>query len=246
MARLPIPGHDDGQWGSILNDFLSQEHAGDGSLKIRTDGTLSNLMHTTGDEAVAGTKTFSASPVVPTPTIAGQAANKSYVDSVASSGAPDATTSTTGLIQLAGDLGGTGTTATAPVISDGAITSAKIADGTITNTDISGAAAIAQSKISNLTTDLTGKQPLDSDLTAIAALAPSNDDILQRKAGAWTNRTPAQLKTDLAVTSTDVGLGNVPNVDATARANHTGTQIASTISDFSEACLLYTSDAADE
>lgn len=32
--------------------------------------------------------------------------------------------------------------------------------------------------------------------------------------------------------STAVGLGNVPNVDATSRANHTGTQLASTISDF--------------
>lgn len=34
------------------------------------------------------------------------------------------------------------------------------------------------------------------------------------------------------VTSSEVGLGNVPNVDATLRANHTGTQTASTISDF--------------
>lgn len=40
-------------------------------------------------------------------------------------------------------------------------------------------------------------QPADSDLTAIAALAPANDDIIQRKAGAWTNRTTAQLLTDL-------------------------------------------------
>lgn len=38
-----------------------------------------------------------------------------------------------------------------------------------------------------------------------------------------------------AVTKTQVGLANVPNVDATSRANHTGTQIASTISDFSTA-----------
>jgi hypothetical protein len=30
-----------------------------------------------------------------------------------------------------------------------------------------------------------------------------------------------------------VGLSNVPNIDATSRANHTGTQLASTISDFS-------------
>jgi hypothetical protein len=34
---------------------------------------------------------------------------------------------------------------------------------------------------------------------------------LQRKSGAWTNRTPAQLKTDLALAKGDVGLGNVDN-----------------------------------
>lgn len=34
------------------------------------------------------------------------------------------------------------------------------------------------------------------------------------------------------VNATQVGLGNVPNVDATNRANHTGTQTASTILDF--------------
>lgn len=33
----------------------------------------------------------------------------------------------------------------------------------------------------------------------------------------------------------DIGLANVPNVDATARANHTGTQTRSTISDFAHA-----------
>lgn len=44
-------------------------------------------------------------------------------------------------------------------------------------------------------------QPLDSDLTAVAGLSPSNDDIVQRKAGAWTNRTMAQLATDLGLAS---------------------------------------------
>ena len=40
-------------------------------------------------------------------------------------------------------------------------------------------------------------QPLDSDLTAIAALTPENDDIIQRKSGVWTNRTMAELAADL-------------------------------------------------
>ncbi len=33
MARLPVPGSDDGQWGEILNEYLLQAHASDGSLK---------------------------------------------------------------------------------------------------------------------------------------------------------------------------------------------------------------------
>lgn len=45
----------------------------------------------------------------------------------------------------------------------------------------------------------TDVQAYDSDLAAIAALTPSNDDIIQRKAGAWTNRTIAQLVADLGV-----------------------------------------------
>ena len=40
-------------------------------------------------------------------------------------------------------------------------------------------------------------QPLDSDLTAIAALTPTNDDVIQRKAGAWVARTIAQMVTDI-------------------------------------------------
>lgn len=43
MARLPNPGNDEGQWGSILNDFLLQEHNTDGSLRkaqIITDTAL--------------------------------------------------------------------------------------------------------------------------------------------------------------------------------------------------------------
>lgn len=33
MARLPIPGSDQGAWGDILNDYLLQAHKADGTLK---------------------------------------------------------------------------------------------------------------------------------------------------------------------------------------------------------------------
>jgi len=84
MTRLPNPGGDSGSWGAILNDFLSVEHNSNGTLK--SSGTLSTkaddsaVVHTNGAEIVAGTKTFSASPIVPTPTLGSQAASKTYVD----------------------------------------------------------------------------------------------------------------------------------------------------------------------
>jgi hypothetical protein len=43
MSRLPTPGRDNGVWGDILNDFLNVEHSADGSLKIRSDGTLNGF-----------------------------------------------------------------------------------------------------------------------------------------------------------------------------------------------------------
>ncbi len=51
MARLPIPGGDKGNWGTILNDYLSQIHEPDGTLKTNsvgpdqiTDGSISESL----------------------------------------------------------------------------------------------------------------------------------------------------------------------------------------------------------
>lgn len=137
MARLPVPGGDDGSWGDILNAFLSVEHNSDGTLK--TSGTLSakadddSTVHNAGDETIAGVKTFTLSPLVPSPASGTAAANKAYVDSSVLAGAPDATTSSKGIVQLAGDLGGTAGSPTVPALAN--------------------------------------KQPLDAELTALAALA---------------------------------------------------------------------------
>lgn len=80
------------------------------ALTTKADDTL--VVHNTGAESIAGIKTFSASPVVPTPGSGTQAANKSYVDAAV----PDSTTSNKGLVQLAGDLGGTATAPTVPAL----------------------------------------------------------------------------------------------------------------------------------
>lgn len=111
---------------------------------------------------------------------------------VTSGSVSDATTGSKGIVQLAGDLGGSGTVASAPIISAGAITTGKLATGavtsaiiansTITTTNIASSAgiiksqlaalnivdadvsAISESKITNLTTDLAARVQLGGDL----------------------------------------------------------------------------------
>src|SRR3989338_5196869 len=43
MARLPKPGGDNGNWGDILNDYLSQAHETDGTLKDIPQAKITNL-----------------------------------------------------------------------------------------------------------------------------------------------------------------------------------------------------------
>lgn len=41
MSRLPIPGGDDDNWGTVLNDFLLVSHETDGTLKPQTAPVIS-------------------------------------------------------------------------------------------------------------------------------------------------------------------------------------------------------------
>lgn len=63
------------------------------------------------------------------------------------------------------------------------------------------------------TADLTDgpSQPLDSDLTAIAALDSSTSGAIASDGAGWVKKTYAQFKTALSLVKGDVGLGNVDN-----------------------------------
>ncbi len=88
MARLPQPGGDSGNWGAILNDFLSAAHNSDGTIK---------------DSIVSETQ-LSSAVVAKLNTIAGQAG------ATGATGAqgPAGTNGATGAVGPAGSQGATG------------------------------------------------------------------------------------------------------------------------------------------
>jgi len=96
----------------------------------------------------------------------------------------------------------------------------EIEDDALLTASVGAALSQLDSQISGLQ---SGKQDVDSDLTTIAALTPANDDIIQRKAGAWTNRTVAQYKTDLGISGTMTGGGVLATGGFTLTVPATGT-----------------------
>lgn len=114
---------------------------------------------------------------------------------------------TNGKVLTADSAQTTGLSWTTPTV--GTVTGVTAANSTITVAGTSAAPtiavnAIAESQVTNLVTDLAAKQPLDSDLTAIAALTATTDNFMVAAGSAWASRTPAQAKTSLAITEADV------------------------------------------
>jgi hypothetical protein len=125
-------------------------------------------------------------------------------------------------------------------LADGAVTSAKILDGTIVNADINASAAIDKTKISGTAITAADTGTVTSTMIADATIVDAD-----------VSATAAIAKTKLnlggTITSADLVDGTIVNadinasaaialsklaVDPLARTNHTGTQTASTVSDF--------------
>lgn len=70
--------------------------------------------------------TLSGNATAATPTLPGHLVTKAYADALVAGGAPDATTSSKGIVQLAGDLAGTAALPTVPALSSKADDSAVV------------------------------------------------------------------------------------------------------------------------
>jgi hypothetical protein len=159
-----------------------------------------------------------------------------------------ADTGTVTSTMLAGSIAPAKVTGTAITAADtGTVTSTMIADGTILNADINSAAAIASTKISGTAVTQGDTGTVTSAMIANATIVDA--DISSTAAiGATKISGTAVTQSDTGtVTSTMILDGTILNADINAsaaialsklatdplaRANHTGTQTASTVSDF--------------
>lgn len=124
MARLPQLGGDENTWGQVLNDFLLETHNNDGTLKPDVV-TSSNLAPNAVDSTALSSNSVTSATLAVSGGSDGQVLTK---DSGQASGikwasaggsTPQATTTSVGTVQLAGDLGGTATMPTVPVLAGG-------------------------------------------------------------------------------------------------------------------------------
>jgi hypothetical protein len=111
MSRLPIPGSDDGGWGTILNDYLAQAHTAAGAIKTDavTTGAVQNNAVTAAKLSATGGSSGQAL-VLDTAASGGL----SWQTVSGGSSAVDASAGTKGIVKLAGDLGGTADLPTVP------------------------------------------------------------------------------------------------------------------------------------
>jgi hypothetical protein len=214
MARLPTPGGDDGAWGGVLNDFLNQAHNTDGSIKTAAVAAAGGEQ-TANKGAAGGYAPLDGTGKVP-------AANLPPAGTT-----PDADAVTKGVIQLAGDLSGTAT-------------SPQIAAGVILDVDVNAGAAIAQSKIANLTTDLGNKaDAVDlsnhiSDATAAHAASAISVTPVGAVAATDVQAAIAELDTDKSATShthtaADVGAVKATDGGEETVQNHGNSGAAATV-----------------
>jgi hypothetical protein len=218
--RLPVVGGDDNTWGSVLNSFLAvtlfnntnnQSDPNNGTLNT---GVVADAQIATGaainpakisgtaevqtNKGVAsGYASLSSAGLVPTTQLAtGTAGSSNYLRGdgtwVVPPIASNATTSAAGVVQLAGDLGGTSSSATAPTLA----ATANVEGIISANTTVTGALQKANN-LSDVVDPGSSRAALRIPvLTPAAAVAVTNI------AGTYSSANPATF-TPSSATSVD-------------------------------------------
>ena len=149
-TRLPIPGSDDNTWGAILNAYLQVSHSTDGTLQpdaivqagavtvvndmTPTSGSIT--LHVADIADVSGGTTATDNQVL----AYDSSTNTWGPSTVSTTPISEATTTTKGVVQLAGDLAGIATSPTVAKVNGIAITGVPSANQVLTATGATAAA----------------------------------------------------------------------------------------------------------
>jgi hypothetical protein len=207
-----------------------------------------NLAAALTDETGSGANVFATSPTISSPTITGTGAIAGVFTGNVTGNVTGSSGSTTGnaatatalatarTFQLTGDVeasgitfDGTGNVSLTTVIGTGAIVNADVnASAAIDKTKISGTAVTVADTGTVTSTMIANGTIVDADVNASAGIAYS-------KLSLGGTITSADL-VDGTIVASDIANGTITAAkmvsDPYARANHTGTQLAATVSDF--------------
>lgn len=180
-----------------LGNLVTKAHGlSDGLVKVAT-GTMTVVAATTASIAAS--------------------TDKNYVTDAQAVVISNTSGTNTGDNTVATALTGTPSISVATLTTTGNIELGNASDTTLSR----ASAGVVAIEGQNILTAATG-QPLDSDLTTIAGLTATSDNILQSASSAWASRTPAQVTATLPVFVPDTGSGGAKGLaPATAAGDAT-------------------------